>query len=162
MRKHKTLPILATTALTLALAGCGNDNPGKPSKSAVKKASIATITFDNGEVLETNVLCHLESQVSAGQEILYTATSLSNPYFDLTVFGENSSFPGAKLSWHETKDFKVYQVSWSSSNLPGKSTFEPVVEVNTISGDVTLVRGEDETGEEGKTHQAKVVVNCTN
>ena len=162
MRKRKTLPILTATTLTLALAGCGNDNTGSPSKSAAKKASIATITFENGEVLETNVLCHLEPQVSAGQEILYTATSLSNPYFDLTVFGENSSFPGAKLSWHETKDFKVYQVSWSSSHLLGRSTFEPVVEASTISGDVTLVRGQDETSEEGESRQAKVVVNCAN
>ena len=146
--------------LGLVLTGCGDDNAGSQGKPASGKASVATITFDNGEILSTNVLCHLKSQVAAGQEILYTATSLSNPYFDLTVFGENSDFTGATVTWNETEDFEVYQVNWSSGR-PGQASFAPTLDGSTITGSGTFIRGSDETGQEGETRQGNVVVNCS-
>ena len=159
MQANKISAFAIVTAISLAVTGCG-DGAETQGKTASGKGSVATITFDNGEVLTTKVICALETQISAGQEILYTATSLSNPYFDITVFGEKSSFPGAKASWNETKDFEVYQESWSTQNIPGQSTFSPVLDGNTITGNATMVRGEDETGQANETRQAEIVVNC--
>jgi len=150
----------ATVLLGLAVGGCSDDNAGSQGKSASGKASVATITFDNGEILSAEVLCHLEPQVAAGQEILYTATSLTSPYFDLTVFGDNSAFTGSSVSWNETRDFKVYQVIWASRGVPGQSAFTSTLDGNTIKGSGTFVRGDDESGKEGETRQGEVMVNC--
>jgi len=159
MQPHNTIIISAVATITLTLAACGSES-GNQGKSTPRKQSLATITFHDGEVLKTNVVCYLEPQISAGQEILYTATSLSNPYFDLTVFGEDSSFPGANVSWDETTDFEIYQASWSSRQMPGESPFTLELQGSTITGSVTLMRGKDEAGEEGETRQAQVRVDC--
>lgn len=121
----------------------------------------ATIIFANGEVLSTDVLCNLESQVAAGQEILYTATSLRNPYFDVTVFGPSSDFEGATATWDETEDFVTYQVSWAAGELeaPG-SSFEASLAGSTITGSGTFVRGEDASGQAGETREGTVEVQC--
>ena len=76
------------------------------------------------------------------------------------MFGENSSFPGANVSWDETTDFEIYQASWSSRQMPGESPFTLELQGSTITGSVTLMRGKDEAGEEGETRQAQVRVDC--
>ena len=96
----------------------------------------------------------------AEQEILYTATSPRNPYFDVTVFGPNSMFEGGKVSWVETPDFEQYQVSWESTPALGGDSFTVSLEGKTIRGSGTLIRGKDEAGEEGEKREFTLVVNC--
>ena len=159
MQRHNTIitPIAATIILTLS--ACGSES-GSQGKSTSKNESLATITFEDGEVLKTNVFCYLESQMAAGQEILYTVTSTSNPYFDLTMFGENSMFTGPKISWDETADFEIYQASWSSRHMPGEPPFTVELQGSTITGSGMLMRGKDETGQAGETRQVTVRVVC--
>jgi|GEM_PF-6532739 len=131
---------------------------GEPQLEDVLEGT-ATIAFEGGEVLSTEVLCTLEPQTAAGQEILYTATSLSNPYFDVTVFGEDAAVPGPSVSWNETEDFETYQESWSA--MGGSfGDLEVTLDGTTISGQGTFRRDEDAAGAAGETRQATVEVVC--
>ena len=96
----------------------------------------------------------------ADQEILYTATSTRNPYFDVTVFGPNSMFEGGKVSWVETPDFEQYQVNWESRPALSGDSFTVSLEGKTIRGSGTLIRGKDEAGKEGEKREFTLVVNC--
>lgn len=142
------------------LAACGGDGDNSNPDTA-KKGSVATITFDNGEQLHASVICVLEPQVAAGQEILYAATSTSNPYFDVTMFGPSSMFAGGKVSWDDTKDFKQYKTQWSSEPAMVGGSFAVSLEGKTITGSGTLVRGKDETDREGEKRHASITVICS-
>ncbi len=158
MKAYKKLTVLSALTVLL-LTACGGD-ADEPGNANAGKRSIATITFENGEVLSARVACVLEPQVAAGQEILYTATSTSNPYFDITVYGPNSMFEGAKMSWNDTDDFQVYRLSWDT-NLPmAGGDFKADLDGKTITGSGTFIHGKDETGLEGEKKQVSVVVRC--
>jgi len=179
--------VTLTAALALALGGCSSsdDDDADASGSAATTDSeqaqgadsgsdssgsqpggisggTATITFADGQTLTTDVICTLEPQIAAGQEIEYTATSQSSPYFDVTVFGEASDFAGTStVSWDDTEDFVTVQESWSAGEVPNDD-LEVMLSGETISGNGTFVRGEDETGTAGETRQGEFVVECGN
>lgn len=154
---NHALALVMTASL---LAACGGDSD-EQGQTATGKGSVATITFDNGEVLSASVICVLEPQVAAGQEILFTATSTSSPYFDVTMFGPNSVLAGGKVSWDDTKDFKQYKAQWSSVPAVVGGRFVVSLEGKTITGSGTLVRGKDEADREGEKRQASITVNCS-
>lgn len=185
MRRILLTAFAIPAILILILAGCGSDdaadtgsdaqettagNGGDDTESDAEDTStsaqgtsgggVATITFASGEELSTDVLCYLEEQESAGQQILYTATSLSNPYFDLTVFGPQSDFAGTVVTWNETEDFETFTEQWTSESLTGGSEFETTLDGTTITGSGTLTRGEDESGQAGETRDAELLVEC--
>jgi len=159
MTTTRNTSYITIVALSLALAACGgsdNDNGGAGLSSS---KSIATITFENGETLSTPVFCVLESQMAAGQEILFTATSTSNPYFDATMFGPKSAFAGSGgVSWNETKDFKTYEAQWEASVFT--KGFELKLEGKTITGEGMLIGGKDVTSTAGQKRQATLKVEC--
>ena len=152
---HRFLIIAGMSFLLLA---CGSES----GSSSGSQSSVATLTFENGETLSTSVICVLEPQSVAGQEILYTATSVKSPYFDVTVFAAGTIVNGAKVSWVETKDFKTKQVDWKS--IPGtavsKASFDVALNGRTITGSGILIRGEDASNNSGEKRQATLVVDC--
>ena len=152
---RRPLVIVGISSLLLA---CGSE-PGGISGA---QSSVATLTFENGETLSTSVICVLEPQTAAGQEILFTATSVKSPYFDVTLFAAGTIVNGAKVSWTETKDFKTYQVDWKS--IPGtavsKASFDVALSGHTITGSGMLIRGEDASNNAGEKRQASLVVDC--
>lgn len=114
---------------------------------------IATLTFANGQELSTEVLCYLEPQKIAAQEILYSASSAMNPYFSISEFGGDSLIAGASASWMEAEDVLAPTLSWQAMGAMGD--FEATLEGNTITGSGTFI--EDETGE---SQHGDVLVEC--
>lgn len=153
----KHIILFAVTGVILN--ACGGDSDSS-SPGTAKKGSVATITFDNGEVLSASVICVLKPQMAAGQEILYTATSTSSPYFDVTMFGPSSIFAGGKVSWDDTRDFEQYKAQWASIPAVVGGSFAVSLAGTTITGSGTLVRGKDEAGREGEKRKASITVNC--
>ena len=149
---------LAIAGLSFLLLACG----GESGSLSGAQSSVATLTFENGDVLSTSVICVLKPQTAAGQEILFTATSVKSPYFDVTLFAAGAILNGAKVSWTETKDFKTYQVDWKS--IPGtavsRASFDVALNRNTITGSGILVRGDDARNNAGEKRQASLVVDC--
>jgi hypothetical protein len=78
----------------------------------------ATLTFDNGESYEFSILCALEPQVAAGQEILFNFVSYDEPFsLDVTQFGDDSVSPGgASISVYDTA---TYETLWDASSIYG-------------------------------------------
>ncbi|MBE9540518.1 MAG: hypothetical protein IMF06_15655 [Proteobacteria bacterium] len=149
---------LVIAGMSLLLLACGSES----GSSSGAQSSVATLSFENGETLSTSVICVLEPQTAAGQEILYTATSVRSPYFDVTVFAAGGIVSGAKVSWADTKDFKVYQERWSS--VPGtavsKASFDVALNGRTITGSGMLIRGDDTSNNSGEKRQSTLVVEC--
>ena len=110
-----------------------------PSGSGSGSGS-ATLALDNGESYEFSILCGLEPQESAGQEILFTVVSYDKPYnLDVTQFGENSFSGAANISMY---DADTYDTVWDASTLYGS---EVTLSLNgsTITGSgVFLEKGE--------------------
>lgn len=152
---HRSLVIAGMCFLLLA---CGSES----GSSSGSQSSTATLTFENGEVLNTSVICVLKPQVAAGQEILFTATSVKSPYFDVTQFADGSILNGAKVSWTETSDFKTYQVDWKSvpGTMVSKPSFDVALNGRTITGSGMLIRGEDASNNSGEKRQTTLLVEC--
>jgi hypothetical protein len=100
----------------------------------------ATLTFDNGESYEFSILCALEPQESAGQEILFTVVSYDKPYnLDVTQFGEDSFGGAASISMY---DADTYDTLWDASTIYG-SEVTLSISGSTITGSgVFLENGE--------------------
>ena len=149
---------LVIVGISFLLVACGGESGG----SSGTQSSVATLTFENGETLSTSVICVLEPQTAAGQEILFTATSVRSPYFDVTLFAAGAILNGAKVSWTDTKDFKTYQADWKS--VPGtpvsKASFDVALNGSTITGSGVLIRGDDASNNPGEKRQASLVVDC--
>ena len=159
MLRTRNTSYIAIALLSLMLAACGGSDDDKEAAGLSSGKGIATISFENGETLSTSVFCVLESQMAAGQEILFTATSTSNPYFDATMFGPNSAFASSGgVSWNETKDFKTYEAQWEASVFT--KGFELKLEDNTITGKGTLIGGQDVASTAGQKRQATLRVEC--
>ncbi len=78
----------------------------------------ATLKLDNGESYEFSILCSLEPQMAAGQEILFTVVSYDEPYsLDVSQWGEDSVMKGgADISVYDTA---TYDSIWDSSTRFG-------------------------------------------
>jgi len=109
----------------------------------------ATVTLENGEEYTFSILCSLESQEAAGQEILFTAVSYDDPYgFDVTQFGKGSDDTAGLLDGLGTisiYDSTTFDDVWGAGSVTAQlSNTEFVLEVNgsTITGTATFFTGE--------------------
>lgn len=114
----------------------------------------ATLTLANGETFEfPTVLCTLESQMSAGSEILFTATSYDDPGLDITQFGDEGTITGvASISVYDGD----YETLWEANSMFG-SPVELTLDGSTIRGTASFRPGPDLTGEPV---EGEVVANC--
>lgn len=136
--------------LALMLTACGADDGADVPAIG---SGTATITFDDGETLSADVRCALEPQDAVGGgQILYTATSGSAPYFDLTVFGEDGEMTNISISWDESLDDSAE--SWSAS--PFGSDTDVNLDGTTITGSATFMQ---EGG--GEERHGQVEVDCS-
>jgi hypothetical protein len=128
---------------TTTAAAEGSDNSGGGSGTA-------TVTLDNGESYTFSILCSLEPQEAAGQEILFTAVSYDEPNgFDVTQFGKGSEDTAGVLDGLGTisiYDSNTYDDVWGAGTVMAQlSKTEFVLELNgaTITGSGTFFTGED-------------------
>ena len=114
-------------ALLLVATACGgsdadsaNDDTQAPSttSSSGGGSGTATLVLDNGESYDFSILCGLEPQVAAGQEILFNFVSYDEPFsLDVTQFGDDSVSPGgASISVYDTA---TYETLWDASSIYG-------------------------------------------
>ncbi len=141
---------------TTTLAAVDTTTPDAPTTTAAEPAptpggdSAATITLDNGESFTFSILCNLESQEAAGQEILFTAVSYDEPYgFDVTQFGKGTDDTAGLLDGFASisiYDSTTFDDIWSADTVVAQlSQTEFVLELdgNTITGSATFLTGED-------------------
>jgi hypothetical protein len=135
-----TAPVVSTTA---------GDDGGETAPPAGGSGT-ATVTLDNGESYTFSILCSLEPQESAGQEILFTAVSYDEPNgFDVTQFGKGSDDTFGLLDGLGTisiYDSTTYDDLWGAGTVIAElSKTEFVLELDgtTITGSATFFTGED-------------------
>lgn len=152
-----------TTATAPTAAGASQDSEEPaPDTTAAQPAEAqapsgggnATLTFDNGDVYEFGILCALESQESAGQEILFTVVSYDKPYnLDVTQFGEDSFGGAANISMY---DAATYDTIWDASTMHGSDVMLEL-NGNVVTGSGTFL----ENGEMGGAEMdGDLVANC--
>lgn len=102
----------------------------------------ATLTLDNGESFEFSVLCSLEPQIAAGSEILFTATAMRPPYFDITQFGDEGPVTGIASVTMTDEDFNTV---WEASTFyeAAGGSLDLSLDGSTISGSGTFFPGGD-------------------
>ena len=112
----------------------------------------ATLVLDNGESFEFSVLCSLEPQISAGSEILFTATSFDDPSLDITQFGDEGPVVDiASISvydasfetlWEANSLFEAFgggaELTLDGSTINGTGSFFPAgdIEGTAVNGTV--------------------------
>ncbi len=94
----------------------------------------ATLTLDNGETYEFDILCTLEPQMAAGSEILFTAVSYDNPSLDITQFGSEGTITDTATI--QVYDAETYDTLWEAGTLYEAfgGTIELSVDGSTING----------------------------
>lgn len=111
--------------------------------AAAAGGASATLALKNGETYTFNILCALESQESAGQEILFTVVSYDDPVnLDVTQFGTDSLRGAAVVSLY---DSSTYDNVWEANTLYGG---ELALELSgdTVTGHGVFLAGEERTG----------------
>jgi hypothetical protein len=117
----------------------GDDREGTPGASGT-----ATLTLANGEQYEFSILCSLEPQIAAGQEIAFSITSYDEPYgFDATKFGDDAVMPG--LTSIDVYDSETYEAVWQASSVMGDVELE--LSGNTVTGTGTFFEGDEGLGD---------------
>ena len=110
------------------------DDGATPTTAPTAQASgvqMATVTLDNGEVFEFSALCWLETQESAGSEILFTVVSYDDPVnLDVTQFGADSFGGAASISLYDSTS---YDTLWEASSLYG-TAIELNLDGSTVTG----------------------------
>ena len=116
----------------------------------------AVLTLANGETFEFSVLCSLESQIAAGSEILFTATSYDNPGLDITQFGDEGTV--TEIASVDVYDAD-YETLWGAATLYEAfgGSLELTLEGTTIRGVGTFYSGGDPAGE---AVEGEVIANC--
>ncbi|MCO8128445.1 hypothetical protein NHL50_14635 [Acidimicrobiia bacterium EGI L10123] len=105
----------------------------------------ATLVLANGEEFEFSILCSLEPQMAADQEILFSVTSYDEPYgFDATKFGEDSVVPG--MASVDVYDSETYESVWSASSMMGGGV-ELELDGSTVTGTATFFEGDEGLGD---------------
>lgn len=132
----------------------GSDNgepPAPPSGDGT-----AVLTLANGETFEFSVLCSLESQIAAGSEILFTATSYDNPGLDITQFGDEGTV--TEIASVDVYDGE-FETLWGAATLYEAfgGSLELTLEGTTIRGVGTFYSGGDPAGE---AVEGEVIANC--
>ena len=114
----------------------------------------ATLILGNGESFEFGILCVLDSQESAGSEILFTVVSYDTPYnLDVTQFGPGSFGGAANISVY---DSETYDTVWEASTLFG-SEVELLLDGSNVTGRGVFLGGGEPGGEETS---GELVANC--
>ncbi len=106
----------------------------------------ATVTLTNGEAFTFSILCALEPQEAAGQEILFSAVSYDTPFgFDVTQFGKST----AGFDDHGSIsicDAETYDDVWGASSTTAQlstTDFALSLDGTTITGSGMFFTGED-------------------
>ena len=111
-------------------ADAGDTQADAPAAQA-SGAQTATVTLDTGDVFEFSALCWLETQESAGSEILFTVVSYDDPVnLDVTQFGADSFGGAANISLYDSTS---YDTIWESSSLYG-TEIELILAGSTVTG----------------------------
>ena len=106
------------------------DTPTTTPAAQASGAQTATVTLDSGDVFEFSALCWLETQESAGSEILFTVVSYDDPVnLDVTQFGADSFGGAASISLYDSTS---YDTLWEANSLYGTE-----VELNLDGSTVT-------------------------
>lgn len=116
----------------------------------------AVLTLANGETFEFSVLCSLEPQMSAGSEILFTATSYDTPSLDITQFGDEGTITDiASISVYDAS----YDTLWEASTFyeVAGGSVELSLDGSTIRGTGSFFPGGDITAEPV---EGEVVAEC--
>jgi len=117
-------------AATSTIADASDTQPEAPAAQA-SGAHTATVSLDNGDVFEFGALCWLETQESAGSEILFTVVSYDDPVnLDVTQFGADSFGGAANISLYDSTS---YDTLWEASSLYG-TEIELVLDGSTVTG----------------------------
>ncbi|MFV9672642.1 MAG: hypothetical protein ACNYZH_05400, partial [Acidimicrobiia bacterium] len=138
----------ADTATTAADTGSDDTAPTESTEdnafaAAAASGASATLTLENGETYTFNILCALETQESAGQEILFTVVSYDDPIsLDVSQFGADSLGGTAVISLYESSTFDNV---WDANTLHG-GELELEMDGNTVTGHGVFLAGEDRTG----------------
>jgi hypothetical protein len=126
--------IAATTSTTTATPSTttdANDAQSDAPAAAGSGAQTATVSLDNGEVFEFSALCWLETQESAGSEILFTVVSYDDPVnLDVTQFGADSFGGAASISLYDSAS---YDTLWEANSLY-HTEIELVLDGSTVTG----------------------------
>ncbi|MEA2010658.1 MAG: hypothetical protein U9N78_08140 [Actinomycetota bacterium] len=111
--------------------------------AAAAGGASATLTLENGETYTFNILCALETQESASQEILFTVVSYDDPIsLDVTQFGAESLGGAASLTLYDSETFDDV---WGANTLHGAElTLE--LSGDTVTGHGVFLPGEDRIG----------------
>ena len=154
------------TAAPATTTTAGND--GGETAPPAGGDGTATVTLDNGESYTFSIICGLEPQEVAGQEILFTAVSYDEPNgFDVTKFGKSSNDLSGLLEGLGTisiYDSTTYDGIWGAGSVTAQlSNTEFVLEIdgNTITGSGTFFTDEDvENLELDNGVPGELVANC--
>lgn len=107
----------STAAETTSTVAAASDPQADAPAATGSGAQTATVTLDNGESFEFDALCWLETQESAGSEILFTVVSYDDPVnLDVTQFGADSFGGAATISLYDSTS---YDTLWEASSLYG-------------------------------------------
>ena len=134
-----------TTAETPATSETAptEDSEDNVFAAAAAGGAAATLTLGNGETFTFNILCALETQESAGQEILFTVVSYDDPVsLDVTQFGADSLGGTAFVSLYDSSTFDNV---WEANTLHG-GELELEMSGNTVTGRGVFLAGEDRSG----------------
>ncbi|WP_040494141.1 hypothetical protein [Ilumatobacter nonamiensis] len=136
----------------------GDDGSGGEIPPGVTEGS-ATLTLENGETFEVDVFCTLEPQISAGSEILFTATSLGDPILDITQFGDEG--PVTEIGSVQVINGDTYESLWGASTIyePFGGALELSLDGSTINGSGDFYPGDDPV-EGGDPVPGEVVADC--
>ena len=121
---------VADSATTTTAAETSDAQTEAPAAQA-SGAQTATVTLDNGDVFEFGALCWLETQESAGSEILFTVVSYDDPVnLDVTQFGADSFGGAANISLYDSTS---YDTLWEANSLYG-TEIELILDGSTVTG----------------------------
>ncbi len=119
------------------------DSEDNAFAAAAAGGASATLTLENGESFTFNILCSLESQEAAGQEILFTVVSYDNPVsLDVTQFGADSLDGTAVASLYDSTTFDNV---WEANTLHG-GELRLELSGDTVTGSGIFLAGEEQTG----------------
>jgi hypothetical protein len=101
--------------------------------AAAAGGASATLTLENGETFTFNILCALETQESAGQDILFTVVSYDDP---VSLDGT------AVVSLYDSTTFDNV---WDANTLHG-GELRLELSGDTVTGSGIFLAGEERTG----------------
>jgi hypothetical protein len=138
-----------TEATTAPAAGATTTAAAQESGNANGGGGTATVTLENGESYSFEILCGLEPQEVAGQEILFNFVSYDDPYgLDVTQFGKGSEDTFGQLDdlgGISIYDSTTFDEIWTANTVAAQlseTDFLLELDGNTITGSGTFFTAE--------------------